>query len=367
LLAWSSGLSGGDRHLLDVAAQWRDHVELAVLAPPESEAIVRGFLGDVPLHPLGAVGPRRAAAGTWLAAEYVRRAVAVTVRRAPVPDVVVAASHFLSDAAAVASLARRGAFGVAYVYHLIADRPGRSLRTLWSKSDERLGLALLRRAADIVFASNEPTSSALRVRGFEPMPTTIGVDVGSFTPARPGELPPRALFLARLARTKGVTDAIEALARVRQRVPEAQLVMVGTGPERGPATDLANQLGVADAVEWRGFVSESEKRRILAQSRVLLAPSYEEGWGIAVCEALAGGVPVVAYRHPVLDEVFGDAYLAASPSDIDRLAELAVRVLTDSGYADERSQAGRVTAERYDVRRVAELELEAILRGRCGS
>jgi glycosyltransferase involved in cell wall biosynthesis len=367
LLAWSSGLSGGDRHLLDVAAQWRDHVELAVLAPPESEAIVREFLGDVPLHPLGAVGPRRAAAGPWLAAEYVRRAVAVAVRRAPVPDVVVAASHFLPDAAAVAALVRRGAFGVAYVYHLIAERPSRGMRTLWSKNDERIGLTLLRRAAGIVFASNEPTASALRERGLEPTPTAIGIDVGSFTRARPGELPPRGLFLARLARTKGVTDAVEALARVRRRVAEAQLVMVGTGPERGPATALAERIGVADAVEWRGFVSEAEKRRILAQSRVLLAPSYEEGWGIAVCEALAGGVPVVAYRHPVLDEVFGDAYLAVSPGDVDGLAELAARVLTDASYAEERSQAGRVTAERYDVRRVAELELEAILRGRCAS
>jgi glycosyltransferase involved in cell wall biosynthesis len=328
---------------------------------------VREFLGDVPLHPLGAVGPRRAAAGPWLAAEYVRRAVAVAVRRSPAPDVVVAASHFLPDAAAVAALVRRGAFGVAYVYHLIAERPGRGLRTLWSKSDERMGLALLRRAAGIVFASNEPTASALRARGLEPIRTGIGVDVASFTRARPGELPPRGLFLARLARTKGVRDAVEALALVRERVPEAQLVIVGTGPERAPATALAERIGVAGAVEWRGFVSEAEKRGILAQSRVLLAPSYEEGWGIAVCEALAGGVPVVAYRHPVLDEVFENAYLAVDPGDVDGLAELAVRVLTDSPYAEERSQAGRVTAERYDVRRVAELELEAILRGRCAS
>jgi glycosyltransferase involved in cell wall biosynthesis len=338
-----------------------------VLAPPESEAIVREFLGDVPMHPLGAVGPRRAAGGPWLAAEYVKRAAAVAVRRAPAPDVVVAASHFLPDAAAVAALVRRGAFGVAYVYHLIAERPGRSVRTIWSKGDERIGLALLRRAAGIVFASNEPTSSVLRARGLDPIPTTIGVDVSSFTQASPGELPPRGLFLARLARTKGVTDAVEALARVRRRVPEARLVIVGTGPERGPASALSERLGIADAVEWPGFVSEAEKRRILAQSRVLLAPSYEEGWGIAVCEALASGVPVVAYRHQVLDEVFGDSYLAASPGDVDGLAELAARVLTDPRYADELSQAGRVTAERYDVSRVAELELEAILRGRCAS
>jgi glycosyltransferase involved in cell wall biosynthesis len=338
-----------------------------VLAPPESEAIVREFLGDVPLHPLGAVGPRRAAAGPWLAAEYVRRAAAVAVRRAPVPDVVVAASHFLPDAAAVAALVRRGAFGVAYVYHLIAERPDRSVRTVWSKGDERIGLALLRRAAGIVFASNEATSSALRARGLDPIPTTIGVDLSSFTQASPGELPPRGLFLARLARTKGVTDAVEALARVRRRVPDARLVIVGTGPERGPATALAERIGIADALEWRGFVSEGEKRRILAQSRVLLAPSYEEGWGMAVCEALASGVPVVAYRHGVLDEVFGNAYLAAGPGDVDGLAELAVRVLTNSPYAEELSRVGRTTAERYDVGRVAELELEAILRGRCAS
>jgi glycosyltransferase involved in cell wall biosynthesis len=338
-----------------------------VLAPPELEPTLREFLGDVPLHPLGAVGERRAAAGGWLAAEYVRRAAAVAVRRAPAPDVVVAASHFLPDAAAVAALVRRGAFGVAYVYHLVGARPGRSVRTIWSKADERAGLALLRRSARVVFASNEPTSSALRARGIEPVATTIGVDVSSFTPAQPAELPPRCLFLARLARTKGLADAVEALARVRRRVPDAHLVVVGTGPERGPASALAERIGVGDAVEWLGFVSEADKRRALARSRLLLAPSYEEGWGIAVCEALASGVPVVAYRHPVLDEVFGSAYLAAGPGDVDGLAERAVRVLTDLPYAEGLARAGRTTAERYDVGRVAELELDAILEGRCAS
>jgi glycosyltransferase involved in cell wall biosynthesis len=336
-----------------------------VLAPRELEPIAREFLGDVPLHPLGAVGPRRAAAGAWLAAEYVKRAATVAVSATARADVAVAASHFLPDAAAVAALARRGTAGVAYVYHLVATRPGRSLRTIWTKTDERAGLALLRRGARVVFASNEPTAVALRARGFDPRATTIGVDVSSFARAKPAELPPRCLFLARLARTKGVTDAVEALARVQRRVPDATLVVVGTGPERKPASALAERIGIDASVEWRGFVSEAEKRRVLAESRVLIAPSYEEGWGIAVCEALAAGVPVVAYRHPVLDEVFGDAYLAATPGDVDGLADLAVRVLGDPRYAEERSDLGRATAERYDVAHVAEVELEAILQARC--
>jgi glycosyltransferase involved in cell wall biosynthesis len=329
--------------------------------------IVREFLGEVPFHELGSIGARRAAAGPLLALEYVRRAVAVATQKTPPADVVVAASHFLPDAAGVASLARSGAFGVGYVYHLVAGRAGRSSRTIWSKADERIGLALLRRGAGVVFVSNAPTAAALRARGFEPVQTTIGVDVSSFPQANPRTLPPRGVFLARLARTKGVTDAVEAWARVRRSVPDARLAMVGTGPERASATALAERIGIAGAIEWRGFVSEAEKRRILGGSRVLVAPSYEEGWGIAVCEALASGVPVVAYRHPVLDEVFADAYAGTSPGDVDGLAELAVRVLTDGAYAEGLSRAGRETARRYDVVRVAETELETILQARCGS
>ena len=168
-----------------------------------------------------------------------------------------------------------------------------------------------------------------------------------------------------MVRTKGVADAIRAWADVRRAVPDARLVMVGTGPERATGTELAERLGISDAIEWRGFVSEDEKRRILSESRLFLAPSYEEGWGISVCEALASGVPVVAYRLPVLDELFDSAYLGASPGDARGLAELAVRLLTDDTAAETLARRGRTTAERYDVARVAEAELEVILERRA--
>ena len=103
------------------------------------------------------------------------------------------------------------------------------------------------------------------------------------------------------------------------------------------------------AVDWRGFVSEEEKRTILRESRLLLAPSSEEGWGIAVAEALAAGVPVVAYTLPVLDELFGSAYVGTPVGDIDTLAARAVEVLTDDALATRLSRAGREAVARYDV------------------
>jgi glycosyltransferase involved in cell wall biosynthesis len=291
------------------------------------------------------------------------------VRKPPRADVVVAASHFSPDAAALAAVVRGGALGVSYVYHLVAERRGLSARTLWSKGDERVGLALLRRFSDVVFVSNRPTEAALARRGFTPLRTAVGVDLASFHRAAPAKLPPHAAFVGRMAHTKGVTDAVQAWARVRQALPEAKLRMVGTGPEREAAAALAQRLGLAESVEWLGFVSEEEKRRILGESRLLLAPSYEEGWGISVCEALASAVPVVAYRLPVLDELFGSAYIGTAPGDVEGLADLALQVLTDDAFAQTLSQRGRETAENYDVGRVAEQELEVILgrRTSCAS
>jgi glycosyltransferase involved in cell wall biosynthesis len=359
-LAWAGGLSGGDRHLLEVAARWRESVDIAVLAPRQAQSVVGAFLGDVPHHVLGTSGKRLAGLGPMLALEYLRRALTATVRELPRTDVVVAASHFTPDAAALRALARRGAFGVGYVYHLVGKRTRLDARTVWSKADEGVGLALLRRSAHVVFASNEPTATALAERGFDPVSTAVGIDLGSFRRSTPVS-PPQAAFVGRMVRTKGVTDAVRAWAVVCEAVPDARLVMVGAGPERDAGAQLAESLGIADAVEWRGFVSEEEKRQILSKSALFLAPSYEEGWGIAVCEALASGVPVVAYELPVLNELFDSSYLGARVGDTGDLAELATRVLTDEATARTLVDRGLETARRYDVARVAEDELRLIL------
>jgi glycosyltransferase involved in cell wall biosynthesis len=356
-LAWSEGLSGGDRHLLEVAKHWRHHVDVSLLAPRGAAATMRMIAGDVPIHELG----RPTANGPLLAVEYIRRAAMVSRSAAPA-DAVVAASHFLPDAAAVRALVRNGSLGVGYVYHLIAGRRGGGARTLWSKADERVSLGLLRKHAAIVFTSNGETAASLEHRGFEPVRTAVGLDVASFVPAEPAELPPRAVFLARMTHVKGVRDAIRTWARVLQRVPESRLVMVGSGPALQSGRALADELGVSAAVEWRGFVSEEEKRAILQRSRLLLAPSREEGWGIAVAEALAGGVPVVAYSLPVLDELFGSSYVGAPVGDVDALAGHAIDVLTDDAVAARLSREGREAVARYDIARVAEHELEEILR-----
>jgi glycosyltransferase involved in cell wall biosynthesis len=362
LLGWAGGLSGGDRHLLQMADLWKEDVEITVLAPAAAASVIRELAGDVRLDALGSVGRPVRRFPAALAAEYLRRAVVVS-RRAPAgADVVVAGSHFLPDATALTRLTRQGAFGVVYVYHLVAGRRARDARALWSKADEALSLRLLRRHARLVFTSSAETAERLSSRGFAPVRTDVGIDASRLRAADVERKPHQAVFTARMTRPKGVVDAVSAWAKVVRRVPSARLVMIGDGPERERGIQLATRLGLAEAIDWPGFVPEEEKVRLLSESRVFVAPSYEEGWGIAVCEALASDLPVVAYRLPVLDELFASAYCPAELGDVDDLAARVIAVLEEDRLAARLAVAGRRTAERYDVQRVAEAELDVILR-----
>ena len=358
--AWATGLSGGDRHLLETAARWQEHVDVEVIAPDNARATIYEHLGEVEYTARGWSPDLVTSRGPALAFEYVRRAVLAELKPARA-DVVVAASHFSPDAAAVHAAARYGAYGVAFVYHLVAGRSDRGLRTLWSKSDEIVGLNLLRGSAQTVFTSNAETFRQLEQRGFTPLRTNVGLDLASFRTERSAETPPVVLFVARLAAKKGLRDLIHAWPIVLERAPSARLVVAGSGPEREPAERLAREFGVASSIEWKGFVDEATKRDLLARARVFVAPSYEEGWGIAVAEAMASALPVVAYRLPALDEVFGDAYLAAQEGSVEQLANGVAHLLGDDAEAAQMAERGLASVARYDIRAVAERELEAIL------
>jgi glycosyltransferase involved in cell wall biosynthesis len=346
--------------LLESAARWKDHVEVEVVAPNNARETISEFLGDARFTARGWDNRFVVNAGPALAAEYIRRATIAELRPLHA-DVVVGASHFLPDAAAVHAAARGGAHGVAFIYHLVAGRNDRGLRTLWSQADETLSLRLLRGSAGTVFTSNEETCESLEQRGFKPQRTDVGLELATFRTSDAAHALPVALFVARLVPKKGLADLIEMWPRVLQRVPNARLVIVGSGPERMSAERRIEDLGIGASIEWHGFVSEAVKRELLAQARVFVAPSYEEGWGISVAEAMASKLPVVAYRLPTLDEVFGDGYVPVGKGDVEALAQAVCRLLTDDGEAARAAASGAASVSRYDVGVVAEKELDIIL------
>ncbi len=113
-----------------------------------------------------------------------------------------------------------------------------------------------------------------------------------------------AAWVGRVHKQKGIEDLVATLTFLSGAIKDFRAIMVGDLQKM-----LAPQIaaaGLADRVEFSGYVSEAEKFRLLKSSRVFLMPSRYESWGIVIGEALATGLPVVAYELEAYRPVFGD-------------------------------------------------------------
>jgi N-acetyl-alpha-D-glucosaminyl L-malate synthase BshA len=142
---------------------------------------------------------------------------------------------------------------------------------------------------------------------------------------------------------KRALDCVRILAEARKQFP-AHLLMVGDGPDRGPAETLAQSLNVDEHVTFLG--KQNHVERLLPQAHALLMPSDLEGFGLAALEAMACGVPAVATNVGGVPELVThgvDGFLEA-PGDIAAQAGRVVALLSDARLHDRMSQAARNTA-----------------------
>jgi glycosyltransferase involved in cell wall biosynthesis len=155
----------------------------------------------------------------------------------------------------------------------------------------------------------------------------------------------RILMAGRLARPKRPDLALRALAAVRARIPEAELHVAGDGPLRPEAERLAAELGLSGAVRFLGY--REDVPELLAGSECVLLASDYEGCPLAVVEAMAAGVPVVATDAGGVAELVrpGHTGLVTPRGDFAALADGLEEVLVDPERAARLGAAGRRTAE----------------------
>ncbi len=154
-----------------------------------------------------------------------------------------------------------------------------------------------------------------------------------------------------------------ASLRVFRRLHEAGLpvwfVQVGeSGPMERVLREAAAGWGLADRFLTIGFLEEEDLARLYAGAACLLFPSYHEGFGIPVAEAMAAGCPVVASRLPALQEVTGGAAPLFDPDDDASMAAEARRLIEDAAYREERVASGRERASVFSWDRSAAILLD---------
>jgi len=195
------------------------------------------------------------------------------------------------------------------------------------------------READHVIAISAFTAGEVEAR--------LGVPRSRVTVCRPGrpawpvrKVAPAGsvaylLFVGTLEPRKNLAGLLDAYGRLVARNPQAPpLMLVGRAvPQSAPILAALQQPPFAGRVIHRGYVPDAERPGLYAGATALVLPSFTEGFGLPVLEAMTVGVPVVASDRGALPEVLGDAGLLVSPDDPDELAAALQRIVTDTGLA----------------------------------
>jgi glycosyltransferase involved in cell wall biosynthesis len=174
----------------------------------------------------------------------------------------------------------------------------------------------------------------------------LGVPMSRITVCRPGAprwTPRKAaqpgegyiLFVGTLEPRKNVGGLLEAYSQLVQRRPDApRLILAGREiPLSKPWLDALARPPLAGRATHLGYVKDADREALYKGASMLVLPSFNEGFGLPVLEAMTVGVPVVASARGAVPEVLGDAGLLVDPDDPEALSAAMERMLTDTALA----------------------------------
>jgi glycosyltransferase involved in cell wall biosynthesis len=171
---------------------------------------------------------------------------------------------------------------------------------------------------------------------------------------------PYVLFVGLLKPHKNVEGLIRAYAQLPGGLGERyQLVIAGKKDRSYAGLELlARELSLQGRVIFTGYVCDSQLESLYAGASLFVLPSFNEGFGLPVLEAIAHGVPVVASNRASLPEVAGSAGLLVDPGDHAALSAAMGQVLTDEALRERLVDLGRERLKLFSAREAARQHLE---------
>ncbi|WP_239017273.1 glycosyltransferase family 4 protein [Seongchinamella sediminis] len=199
---------------------------------------------------------------------------------------------------------------------------------------------------NVVTVSDCSRQDIARDFGLQPAGISLvynGIDTEVFRPLAGIERRPLRLMATCSADAplKGTRYLLRAYAKLLQRYPELELLLVSKPLPGGKTEKLVKKLGLADRIQFVSGISTEQMVRYYAEASIAVVPSVYEGFGLPAGEAMACGVPVVSSDGGALPEVVGDAGVIVPAKNVDALAGAIDALLRDPARRNTLAAAGR--------------------------
>jgi len=235
-----------------------------------------------------------------------------------------------------------------------------------------LGWVFMFSKPDRLVAVSQASANFSRLLGFSEKRVTVvpnGVDLSCFNRKIDASLmreelgisdEPLLVTALRLIKGKSPDLLISAFARVLEVVPDAKLVIAGSGQEEDNLAHQIQELNITNSVFMVGRLPKEKVAQLMAAADVFVLPSRIESFGLTLLEASAAGLPVVCSNAGGVPEIFQDGYngLLYPPGDDDAMAKAIIRLLQNRELAKKISANAMETAGKFTWERTVEQTLQ---------
>lgn len=252
-----------------------------------------------------------------------------------------------------------------HLYESPAKRKGKNILTnLLGFLSQRISFIMIKKAGDLIITVNPIVKQQLLRLGFN-MPIMVnynGVDLARIGNINPSNKKYDCVFLGRLNISKGIFDLVKIWKIIIDKNPKVTLAIIGGGDNR-LKQELKRDIdrnGLNKNIDVLGYLNEEDVFGILKSSKVFVFPSHEEGFGIAILEAMACGLPVVAWDLPAYKEIFTKGIVKIPENNYEEFANMIIKLLEEEELRKQLTEEAKKQATEYDWNIIANNEIKLI-------
>lgn len=353
----AQSMGGGDRILVELAKRWQQlGAQLTLFGPPESNAVceaagLRVNFVETSNYDVKILGTVRTYLGRMIKAIQSRT-------RFGSFDIIYSASETMPDVILSSKIKRQNPQTIWIIgFYLVAPNPfwgeaSLNISNILQFFQQKFSLVLsgvFKASAFFVLGRDDRDylkrwgfSHILRIGG--------GVDLDLVNSVSDQEKIYDACFVGRISKQKGVDDLLKIWRMVVDQKPLARLAFIGWGHpgQKEMFIGKIKEIGLDKNISFLGFVDGAEKYRVMKSSKILLFPSHYESFGIVVLEALAAGLPVVAYDLEVLRENFDGAVFFVPCGNTNIFVQRVLDLLRNNLEIKDPVSLGQTIVARFD-------------------
>lgn len=285
-------------------------------------------------------------------------------------DIYYSSSDFFPDTAFPYLFKTKEKRWIQLIHHIYLNpskREGNYISNLIAYLSQKLSFYFIKKKADQIILVNNIVKNELIKRGFNKEKIIVlsnGINIDYLS--KKDDYSKRnyqGVFLARLNPVKGIFDLVKIWKIVCQEYPEAKLGIIGEGKEE-IKNELLNKIrneGLENNIDLLGYLND-EAFSIIKNSKVFLFPSHEEGWGIAIAEAIGCRIPVISWDLEVYKEVFEDNIIKIKEGDINLFANQVIELLKNKEKRIHLANKAYNFIQKYSWSNIAKKELEVLIR-----